>query len=266
MRLLTDCQQRGSCRPNRHGSDRPPLLTSCYPPQPCARYASWQQNVQQSAETGGSCASNTLNNAQGRMVWSVRAAWQLINSPLPQTACLIVTVTPLCRPFNITMMQGGHSRPQPNVRSTPFVRRSHKTAGHEVDRQRRTTNGYSHGTIGLYNASGLYNTNTGQPFHHQPSRATQGAGDSPQNKTKERKKGGGGQSSPRRPDYTTAPRATRVGGLALHLPARQELTDSPFVIQTVGWCYLLQFLSKPPIMAPSEAGAMETKVGPHSST
>lgn len=150
--------------------------------------------------------------------------------PLPQTACLIVTVTPLCRPFNITMMQGGHSRPQP----PPFVRCSHKTVGHEDDRQRCTTNGYSHGTIGLYNTSGSDNTNTGQPFHHQPSRATQGAGDSPQKKNKQKK--GGWQSSPRRPDCTTAPRVTRAGSLALRLPARQELTDSPFVIQTVGWC------------------------------
>ena len=201
------------------------------------------------------------------MAWSVRAAWQLINSPLPQTACLIVTVTPLCRPFNITMMQGGHSRPQPppNVRGTPFVRRSHKTADHEDDRQRRTTNGYSHGTIGLYNASGSYNTNTGQPFHHQPSRRPKVLG-TVLKKEKRKKKGGGGQSSPRRPDYTTAPRVTRAGSLALHLPARQELTDSPFVIQTVGWSYLLEFLSKPPIMAPSEAWAMETKVGPHNST
>ena len=44
----------------------------------------------------------------------------------------------------------------------------------EDDRQGRTTNGYSHGTIGLYNASGSYNTNTGQPFRHQPSGATRG--------------------------------------------------------------------------------------------
>ena len=44
----------------------------------------------------------------------------------------------------------------------------------EDDRQGRTTNGYSHGTIGLYNASGSYNTSTGQPFRHQPSGATRG--------------------------------------------------------------------------------------------
>ena len=73
VRLLTDWQQRGSCRPNRHGSDRPPLLTSCYPPQPCARYVSWQQNVQQSAETGGSCASTH---------WAMlRAAWHGLSGP-----------------------------------------------------------------------------------------------------------------------------------------------------------------------------------------
>ena len=60
----------------------------------------------------------------------------------------------------------------------------------EDDRKGSTTNGYSHGTIGLYNASGSYNTNTGQPFRHQPSEATRGRWG--QSSRKRKKRGGGG--------------------------------------------------------------------------
>ena len=168
----------------------------------------------------------------------------------------MVRLTPLCRPSNTTMMQGEAFKtntPSQCKRcplhqafsedSRPRIKRNC-----EDDRKGWVINGFSHGIIGSYNASSSFNSNAGQHFCHQPTRATCSHWEQSSRKW--------GESSARRPDYVMVPRVMRAETvwLSTSLPGRSWWT-APLC-----WLSLpAEFHSKPHIMATSRAGAMEPR-------